>query len=131
MERGIIAIENTNKATFVFQFPQAAQSVHLLKRLGETSRTIVFFHVAEDHSVHGRHLIANHSHLALAHKLNDRLNGWPRQYAKEHFFGYFAKYPVKDSRWPVVAVRTVQKTAILCERHIRSFRPCVIVKSPN
>jgi hypothetical protein len=39
--------------------------------------------------------------LALPHKLNDRLNGWPSRYAKERFFGYFAKYPVKDFDGPL------------------------------
>lgn len=37
-----------------------------------------FLSRGEDHSVHRRHLIANLSHLALPHKLNDRLNVWPR-----------------------------------------------------
>lgn len=60
-----------------------------------------FLSRGEDHSVHRRHLIANLSHLALPHKLNDRLNGWPSRYAKERFFGYFAKYPVKDFDGPL------------------------------
>lgn len=60
-----------------------------------------FLSRGEDHSVHRRHLIANLSHLALPHKLNDHLNGWPSRYAKERFFGYFAKYPVKDFDGPL------------------------------
>lgn len=60
-----------------------------------------FLSRGEDHSVHRRHLIANLSHLALPHKLNDRLNGWPSRYAKERFFGHFAKYPVKDFDGPL------------------------------
>lgn len=37
-----------------------------------------FLSRGEDHSVHRGHLIANRSDLALPHKLNDRLNVWPR-----------------------------------------------------
>lgn len=95
------ARESTSKAIFVFQFPRlTGQSMHLLKRLGSFAHGR-FLSRGEDHSVHRRHLIANLSHLALPHKLNDRLNGWPCRYAKERFFGYFAKYPVKDSDGPL------------------------------
>lgn len=76
--------------------------VHLLEGLSAPSFAHGrFLSRGEDHSVHRRHLIANLSHLALPHKLNDRLNGWPCRYAKERFFGYFAKYPVKDSDGPL------------------------------
>lgn len=72
-----------------------------IKTLRARAHAVVFFRVAKITVFTGRHLIANLSHLALPHKLNDRLNGWPSRYAKERFFGYFAKYPVKGLDGPL------------------------------
>lgn len=79
-----------------------------------------FLSRGEDHSVHRRHLIANLSHLALPHKLNDRLNGWPSRYAKERFFGYFAKYPVKDFDGPLRS--SMPRRRRVGRRFLGSFR---------
>lgn len=99
-----------SNGVFQFPFPIASAYISALRFASEGTTTIQelcargrdrFLSRGEDHSVHRRHLIANLSHLALPHKLNDRLNGWPSRYAKERFFGYFAKYPVKDFDGPL------------------------------
>lgn len=86
-----------------------------------------FLSRGEDHSVHRRHLIASLSHLALPHKLNDRLNGWPSRYAKERFFGYFAKYPVKDFDGPLRFFHASQERPRRAGRLGRRNTSCSII----
>lgn len=105
---------------------------HLLKK--DTPRPSFahgrFLSRGEDHSVHRGHLIANRSDLALPHKLNDRLNVWPRHGMLKSVSSAISPSTLLKIPMGRCNVSTVQKTVLLCNDS-RSFGPCAIVKSLN